>query len=147
MDVQELLAEAGCKRAMTAFNIHADRGQIEQAAQQFTEDAVMLFSGRTASGRDNILAMLASINHDSDGSHSDEPPVTKLRHHVTTSQITVQGEEATGRSYFIVFTNNGPYHMGVYVDRFRKVGERWLISRREVRVDWYGTSSTDRFKD
>ena len=147
MDLEELLAEAGCKRAMTAFNIAADRGKIDVAAQQFTDDAVMTFSGRTATGRDGIFAMLSSINHDSDPAHSDEPPVTKLRHHVTTSQIVVDGDEAAGRSYFIIFTNNGPYHAGVYMDRFRKVDGRWLISRREVRVDWYGTSSMDRFKD
>lgn len=144
MTIEELLDEAQIRRTMTDFNIAGDRGQIDDMVALFTDDGRMLFSGREASGRDAIRSMMSSINHKSEPG-SDQPPVTKLRHHVTTSRIDLAGDSATGRSYFIVFTNNGPYHMGVYVDAFRRVDDRWLIARREVRVDWHGTSSLDRF--
>ncbi len=144
MTIENLLDEAQIRRTMTDFNIAGDRGQVDKMAALFTEDGIMMFSGRQATGPEAIRAMMSSINHKSD-SDSGQPPVTKLRHHVTTSQIDLNGDSATGRSYFIVFTNNGPYHMGVYVDAFRRVEGKWLIARREVRVDWYGTATADRF--
>jgi ketosteroid isomerase-like protein len=112
MTIEDLLDEAQIRRTMTAFNISGDRGQVEKMAALFTDDGVMIFSGREATGREGIRAMLSNINHKSEPG-SDQPPVTKLRHHVTTSQIDLNGDRATGRSYFIIFTNNGPYHMGV----------------------------------
>lgn len=144
MTIEDLLDEAQIRRTMTDFNIAGDRGQVDKMAALFTDDGTLLFSGREATGPEAIRAMLSSINHKS-GAGSDLPPVTKLRHHVTTSRIDLDGDIATGRSYFIVFTNNGPYHMGVYVDAFRRADSKWLFSRREVRVDWYGASSADRF--
>jgi ketosteroid isomerase-like protein len=144
MTIEDLLDEAQIRRTMTEFNIAGDRGQVDKMAALFTEDGHMIFSGREATGRAGIRAMLSSINHKSEPS-SDQPPVTKLRHHVTTSLIDIEGDVAKGRSYFIIFTNNGPYHMGTYVDAFRRVEGHWLIARREVRVDWHGSSSGDRF--
>jgi hypothetical protein len=44
----------------------------------------------------------------------------------------------------VVFTDAGPDHCGVYVDAFRKVGERWLIAHRKVWADWM--SDFSRFK-
>lgn len=146
MTIEDLLDEAQIRRTMTDFNIAGDRGQVDKMAALFADDGVLIFSGREATGPDAIRAMLSSINHKSEPC-SDEPPVTKLRHHVTTSQIDLNGDTAKGRSYFIIFTNNGPYHMGVYVDAFRRTAGKWLFSRREVRVDWHGTSSGNRFDD
>ena len=60
-----------------------------------------------------------------------------VRHNLTTSLVTFENETAArGRTYFIVFTNIGPDHMGVYVDSFEKRDGRWLIAEREVRIDW-----------
>jgi hypothetical protein len=53
----------------------------------------------------------------------------------------VSGDEATGRTYFLVVTNQGPSHQGIYIDRFRKVEGRWLIAEREVTVGWQAPAS------
>lgn len=146
MTIEDLLDEARIRRTMTDFNIHGDRGQTDRMAALFADDGVLIFSGREATGPAEIAAMMASINHKSEQG-SDLPPVTKLRHHVTTCQIDLHGDTATGRSYFIIFTNNGPYHMGTYVDAFRRVDGQWLFARREVRVGWHGSSTGNRFDD
>jgi hypothetical protein len=46
------------------------------------------------------------------------------------------GSDADAWTYFHVFTPLGHDHCGVYVDRFTKHGERWLISHRRIKIDW-----------
>ena len=45
-------------------------------------------------------------------------------------------DDADAWTYFHVFTPLGHDHCGVYVDRFTKHGERWLISHRRIKIDW-----------
>jgi len=139
MTIEEMLAEAEIRRVMVAYNIAGDRGQVEELAAQFAPDGVLSFLGVVARGRAEIATALGrrSGGPEPDRGFADRRgPVTKLRHHLTTSQVVVEGDEARGRSYFLVINNHGPDHMGVYVDRFRKVDGRWLIADREVRIDW-----------
>ena len=48
-------------------------------------------------------------------------------------------------SYFTVFTEVGPDHMGRYRDRLVPVGDRWLIAHRFVSVDWHAPDSVYRW--
>ena len=64
-------------------------------------------------------------------------------HNVTNVRFeTVTPSEAVVASYFTVFTEVGPDHMGRYRDRLVPVGDRWLIAHRFVSVDWHSPDST-----
>ena len=66
-----------------------------------------------------------------------------MRHNVTNIRFeSVSPTEATVASYFTVFTEVGPDHLGRYRDRLVPVGDRWLIAHRFVSVDWHAPDST-----
>ena len=68
-----------------------------------------------------------------------------VRHNLTTSLIDIiDAENATGRHYFLVITDVGPDHMGVYVDQYRKVGGEWRFAHRRVQIDWVSELSPGR---
>jgi hypothetical protein len=133
MTLDEMIAQAEIRQTMADYNIAGDRLRFEELAAQFTEDGVIRFAGVTARGRAEIVRALSGVPA---GEGSERPRWTKVRHNLTTSQVIIEGEEARGRTYFFVVTDQGPDHQGVYVDRFRKEGGRWLIAERECRVDW-----------
>lgn len=145
MSIEDLLAREAIRQTMANYNIAGDRMQLDELAAQFTEDGVLKFPGQVARGRVEIVEKLGGGRRapaEADASDAARRgPVTKVRHNLTTSQIVVDGEQATGRTYFLVVTNYGPDHMGVYVDRFRKVDGRWLIAERDVRIDWQSDAS------
>jgi hypothetical protein len=91
--------------------------------------------GERCEGRAAILDRLfsAPVAREPQG----ERRLTVVRHHLTTSKIDFTGPtEATGRSYFLVLTDIGIDHSGVYVDEYRRRDGRWWITKREVRIDF-----------
>lgn len=137
MTLDEMLAQAEIRQTITNYNIYGDANRKEELAQQFAEDGVLDLPGIRANGRAEIVALLKSFSvtgpNDKDAGGE---PWSKRRHNLTTSQVVVNGEEATGRSYFQVVTDQGLDHQGVYTDRYRKIDGRWLIAERKVRLDW-----------
>lgn len=112
----------------------------EAYAATFTEDGTLNWARGTVTGRDAIReevrgmrAQLAPYYGD-DGSGK---PVT-LRHFITNISITVNGDAATGRSYWYEVANNGPGHtpkiggFGHYEDELRRVDGRWLFASRKI---------------
>lgn len=60
-----------------------------------------------------------------------------VRHNLGTCQIELTGPDtAKARTYFIVFTDIGPDHSGVYTDELVKVADEWLFAHRKIRLDW-----------
>lgn len=119
---------------MARYNINGDRGDIEGLAATFAQDGVLHFNNDSTTGRVAIAARLS-------GGSKRNPALTVSRHHLGTSLVEIEGETATGRTYFHVQTDIGPDHHGVYVDRFRKVDGEWLIAHRQVRIDWQSPQS------
>jgi hypothetical protein len=112
----------------------------EAYAATFTEDGTLNWARGTVTGRDAIReevrgmrAQLAPYYGD-DGSGK---PVT-LRHFITNISITVNGDTATGRSYWFEVANNGPGHtpkiggFGHYEDELRRVDGHWLFASRKI---------------
>ena len=118
----------------TRYNINGDRARFEAVAGCFTEDATLSWPGFEASGRENIIAGMSRTTR---GSGSDST-ITVIRHNLTTMHIELDDDRmgGTGRLYFFVVSNHGPDHAGVYVDRYARVGDKWLIAKRQVRIDW-----------
>ena len=134
MTVDEMLDREEIRHLMAVYNTAGDGGRREEFSSTFTEDAVLDAPGLHFEGRENIVAGLFSGVDNKD-------PNRKLpkfvRHNLTTSKITFpEPGKAIGRTYFIVVTDAGLDHNGVYTDEFRKVDGVWKIHRRVVRVEY-----------
>jgi ketosteroid isomerase-like protein len=136
VNVDELIAREQIRNVMATYNIAGDRGRKEEFASVFTEDAVLETPDLRFEGRDAIVEGLFSRVASTDaGPRRDKASI--VRHNLTTSLVRFTGSTtAEGRTYFVVVTDVGADHSGVYIDRFRKEGDRWLIAHREVRLDF-----------
>jgi hypothetical protein len=130
----EAVELAAIRHTMAAYNIAGDRMRLEDLANTFTEDGVLETPTSRMEGREAILEGLGG-NRGTPGGGGRRP--TFVRHNLTTCLLDLTGEHsAEGRSYFIVYTDIGPDHMGGYIDRFRKVENRWMIEDRRVLIYW-----------
>ncbi len=140
MTVEELLAREEIRHLMAVYNTAGDGGRREEFHSVFCEDAVLIAPGINLEGRENIVdGLFAGV---------DTPqPTTRakpkfVRHNLTTSKITfTSATTAVGRTYFMVVTDAGLDHCGVYSDQFRKDDDGWKIAHRVVRSDYVSADS------
>ncbi|MEI9928470.1 MAG: nuclear transport factor 2 family protein [Sphingomonas sp.] len=123
-------------RVMAAYHYHGDRGDNRARALCFAPAGILetaLWMGR---GREEIVRLLeARLPVEGRAPHF-------VRHHLTTSHVALDAPgEASGISYFMVFTDSGLDHAGVYEDSFVHAGSDWLIAHRRVRIDWKAEAS------
>ena len=130
MDMQELLDREAIRALMAQYNISGDRGRLDRLAATFADDGVIEFGGERTQGPAAIAARLGTPGG------GKNPALSLVRHNLTTSEVTIDGDTAEGRTYFFVCTNSGPDHQGVYVDRLKRTAEGWRFAHREVRIDW-----------
>jgi hypothetical protein len=123
------------RQTLSAYNIAGDRMKIDGLAATFMSNGILDTSTARFVGRQAIIDGLSRRDAPAGG-----PPgrrATVVRHNLTTSHSEVTGADtAEGRTYFIVFTDIGPDHMGCYVDKLRKVDGQWLFEHRRVLIDW-----------
>lgn len=113
---------------LARYTYAGDRGRIDDLAACFAADGVLEFPGGSGTGPDGVRAVLAR--------GGSGPARSFVRHHVTNPLIDVDGDTATARSYFTVFSDNGPDHAGTYDDRLVRTPHGWRFARRRVRIDW-----------
>jgi uncharacterized protein (TIGR02246 family) len=134
MTIEELLAREGIRHTLASYNMAGDQQDAAGYAAVFTEDGVLDAGQIQFNGRDEIQAWKSA--------RAKAPTAEFVRHNLTTCRIELTGPEtATARTYFAVITEIGPDHSGYYSDVLRKVGDRWLIAHRKVRVDWRAPAS------
>ncbi|MCH9827255.1 MAG: nuclear transport factor 2 family protein [Gammaproteobacteria bacterium] len=113
-----------------------DRGRLDELASLFSEDGVLQTPAWSACGRQKILERLSGMG---------ETPGRRprfVRHHVTSFVAESAGEgAASGRAYFLVLTDIGLDHAGIYIDRYTLLGQQWQIASRQVRLDWMAEGS------
>lgn len=132
------------RQLLARYNLSGDRLRLDELAATFAPDGVLDTGGAVLEGRAGIAAGLAGVGGGKDAkpAPAGAVPLTLVRHHLTTSHVEMTGpDSATGRSYFHVYTDIGPDHMGVYVDRYVKTDGRWLIAHRRVQTDWVADNS------
>lgn len=146
MTLEEMLAREGIRLTIARYTMAGDRLKIEDYVACFTEDGVLESNSLTPGERDRregraeILAFLTGFGGRPRPEGVAAP--TFLRHHLSTSLIEMTGPDtATGRTYFCAHTQVGPDHAGHYADRFRRVGEDWLIEERRVFTNWRSKDS------
>jgi hypothetical protein len=126
--------DAAIRHLMARYTMNGDRGKLEALAETFAEDGTLAFSGAASTGRAAIVARLAAPA-------ARNPALTLSRHHLTSCLIDIDGERATGRTYFQVLTDIGLDHHGVYIDAMEKIAGAWLFRHRDVRIDWQSPRS------
>jgi 3-phenylpropionate/cinnamic acid dioxygenase small subunit len=132
MELWELQARETIRDLVARYNANGDAGRFDPMLALFVEDAVLEVPERVIEGRGAIRAYFEEVAR-GDG---DRKPVRLLRHHTATLQIDVASRhEARSRCYYQVFTEAGLDHWGRYLDDYRHPEDRWLFSRRQVRLD------------
>ena len=149
MEVWELFARESCRDTLAQYTHAGDRFLLEEFAGAFCEDGVLEIRGRApVRGREAIMERFGggtAALRARRASKAQPPGALRrvVRHNVTNVRFeAVSPTEATVASYFTVFTEVGPDHMGRYKDRLVPVGDRWLIAHRFVSVDWHSPDST-----
>ena len=145
-NLEDLLAREAIRDTMAKYNHSGDSLRAEDFAACFTEDGILESDRLEGAGfhyasRAEILAWQTSWRS---GSSSSETPrgAKFVRHNLTTCRIELTGpHSANARTYWVVMTDVGPDHCGVYTDQFRKVGGEWLIAHRKVRTEWWAENS------
>lgn len=137
MSEQERADRVAIRHLMARYNINGDRGRVDELAATFAEDGAIEFSGEKTVGRAAVFTRLSG----GDGKTARNPALTVSRHHITTSLVDIDGDRASGRTYFQVLTDIGLDHHGVYVDAIAKIDGEWHFTHREVRIDWQSPHS------
>jgi len=141
MTPDEVLAREAIAHTQSVYNTEGDRGRLDDLLQTFTEDGVLVLDRGEFRGRDAIRGALSGAVDAKRREAATGTPVF-LRHHLTTRRVEFAGDAtADVWTYFFVMTPVGLDHSGVYVDRFVRQGERWLIDRRRVKIDWQSENS------
>jgi hypothetical protein len=130
MTEDETTSHEAIRTLVTRLIVASDRARFTDVAACFSEDGVLRWSTGEAQGREAIAKGLAGP--------AANPAITFVRHHLTTIDIELgaDGASGRGRTYYFTISNAGPDHGGVYVDRYARSGAEWLIAHREVRIDW-----------
>jgi len=147
MSIDELLARESIRHTMASYTIAGDRLRADDFVAVFTDDGVLESEGVPEQdafryqGRDAIREWITRWSRSSEASGSP-PQATFVRHHLSTCLIDFTGPDtAKARTYWVAYTDIGPDHCGHYIDKFRKMGDRWLIEHRKVRLDWRSPAS------
>ena len=147
MTLDELLARESIRQTIVSYTMAGDRLREDDFVAVFTDDAVLESDGVPDSdafryeGHQAIRDWIARWRSQPEGAPRTHQ-ATFVRHHLSTSRIEVTSPDAaTGRTYWVAYTDIGPDHCGYYLDTFRKVAEQWLIAHRKVRLDWRSSQS------
>ena len=137
MELWEVSARESIRETLARYNHAGDSGRVAELTETFTETGQLCMHGRApVVGRPAILDSLGAVVTRNIAATQPGQPKPMVRHHVSSVVITeVTPHRAKAASYFLVMNRSGPDHWGRYRDELVPVGDRWLIDRREVRVD------------
>jgi hypothetical protein len=131
-------ARAAIAETLAACGQAGDARKADAYAACFTEDGVLVLD-RAFENRDAIRAFMAAPSLFPAPKNGAAGYVS---HHLTTCRIDFTSETAaTVRTYWFVISGAGLDHSGYYDDRFRKVGDAWLIEYRKPRTLWFSPDS------
>jgi hypothetical protein len=134
----ERAARAAIEATLGACTQAGDARKADAYAESFAEDGVLELDQRIE-GREAIRRFMSAP---SPIPQPAERPPGFVSHHLTTCRIEMTSPTtATVRTYWFVITAVGLDHSGYYDDRFRKVGDAWLLAYRRPRTLWTSPES------
>jgi hypothetical protein len=135
LEIWELLIRECVRQTFTNLSTAGDGGHLDAYLAQFTPGATLEIPPDSATGHEQILAMLGRGT-------GQRPPVlypgqTPILRHFTTNihfkVVTEQRVETT--AYFCAVTALGPDHWGRYFDVFVPEQGSWLLEHRVAKVE------------
>jgi len=124
----DMIAVLTIQRTMSAYCQLCDDGEFRRLAEQFAPDGSFVYAGETVTGRDALEQWFVSA----------QPPRRRGKHLTTNAIIDVEGDRASAVSDFVFLRLvDGALALqttGRYRDAFVRIGERWLIERRDVKA-------------
>jgi hypothetical protein len=134
----EVAARTAIAATLGACTQAGDARKADAYADCFSEDGVLELDQRFE-GREAIRQFMAAP---SPIPRPDGPSPGYVSHHLTTSRVDLTSPTtAKARTYWFVITAVGLDHSGYYDDRFRQVGEAWLLEYRRPRTLWVSPES------
>jgi hypothetical protein len=117
-----------------------DWQDAERYGDTFTVDGVLVWAGGTVTGRAAIVDEMHKARAADVARRSTEPAGRpwRRRHFTTNLALRVEGDRASGRSYWFEFNDDTPdrkAYLGAYghsEDEYRRVDGRWLFARRQI---------------
>jgi hypothetical protein len=147
MTLEEALAHESIRQTLSGYTVAGDTRDAALFHAQFAEDATLEFAGfpPLPDFKHEGIAAIQRMTAAWIKLPATDPTLksaTFIRHNLTTSRIELTGKDtATARTYFVVFTNIGPDHAGIYSDQLARHGERWLFAHRRITLDWRSPDS------
>ncbi|CAN5285155.1 hypothetical protein BH10PSE13_BH10PSE13_10540 [soil metagenome] len=133
MTLDEMLAREAIRCTIAIYNNAGDRGAMDEMVGRFTPDATLVVLSDELQGREAIRAYFQNIMDTGFLTGSDRRPA---RHHVASSRVTFDSpDSAQGWSYFSLLRGGEIIQSGLYIDRFVRVGDDWLLASRRVKVE------------
>jgi len=109
----------------------ADAGDLDDYVDLFTPDARWDMPGAPRHGHADIRAGAEARR-----AAGETGPGSNTRHVVTTTAVTVEGDDAIADSYWLFYrdTASAPclQSMGSYRDHLVRVDGGWTVARREI---------------
>lgn len=147
MDRDETADCEAIRQTITGYTIAGDSRNAEAFHPLWAEDAVFEFAGYGPlpgfhrMGAEAIRAGTASWSN-VPGKDPSLANTSFVRHNLTTMHVQPTGPEtARARTYFLVFTDIGPDHSGMYDDELVKRHGRWVFAHRRITLNWRAEGS------
>src|SRR5262245_17143627 len=137
MEQWELTAREQIRDTLHRYNYYGDRGQLQELAAQFAEDAEYEIRGREAvHGRAEIVRLLSPTAPPTFDRNAPRTQWPLVRHHLSNILfLELTPDRAAVVSYFLRLHRDWPYHWGIYRDVLVPAEGRWLFARRQVSID------------
>lgn len=131
---QEALAVAAIRQVQAVYNNAADRGQVDDMITAFAPDGVLDVGRAVYTGPGEIRRFIADV-----AAGETSADLSGSRHHLTTARFVFDGDDdddVRGWTYFFVMRQGTVIQEGTYIDRYRRIGGRWLIAHRRVKMSF-----------
>jgi uncharacterized protein (TIGR02246 family) len=113
-------------RTLAGYCQYLDDGDFDRWVELFTEDARLLFGGRTTVGRTDIRSYMEQV----------QPPRGRGKHITSNILVDVHGDSAIAHTDYLFLrpTDQGlvPIATGRYHDELVRDGDRWRFRQREI---------------
>ena len=147
MTLDEMLAREAIRATLAKCAQAGDSLRGHDYAACFTEHGILeTFDedgepGLHFEGRAAIFAW-QNAWRDNPPTRSHAPGPRFVRHNLTSCKIELTGPDAANaRTYWLVMTDIGPDHCGVYTDSFCQEDGDWLLAHRKVKTEWRAAQS------
>ena len=141
--IENLLAVEEIKNLRIKYTHALDKNDMEAASLIFSEDAICQTDRNPWNGRKEIKEGLQKAFNDYDKKNMGSYP---FLHIISNHWVEVTGNTAKGSCYLLdTVTQREPEDhplllLGIYIDEYKKIDDKWYITKSELNVVWPNTT-------